>query len=459
MYSRQACRNCSEEYPRRRQQSSGYELVTDAEHRRFHQLAHDHRGARSHGGTAVRDDRRVRLRDLDEVAIDAQSFRRDLREHRVRALAHLGAGGKHAHPAFGCGLRSDHRRHIALARAGESRSVQKRRQGDAFLHLAARVFLGEAPALGVIVAELESAIEERRHVNLFPHHLPHRQRFTLADKIAAAEFFRREAERFGDLVHLPLQREDALGGAEAAEGAVRREVRGHRLAADAHVGAEVRSGGVDGPPRQHHRRERGISAAIDEELDVHGQQLAVTRDRSAMPRARRMPLSGCGHVFRAVVNDLHGLARLERQQRRMPGDHRRIFFLPSETAAGLGLNHLHLVHRQVEQGHQRSVDVERTLHRSPDRHALLRVIGGNHALRLDVELLLRAGFVLAFHDKVGAAPRALHVAALYQVSLENVVFTPDHLLLGERVIDGEHRRQGLDFEFNSTPRFFEQIRI
>ena len=60
--------------------------------------------------------------------------------------------------------------------------------------------------------------------------------------------------------------------------------------------------------------------------------------RGAMARARRMALGGGDHVLGAVVDHFHGLAGFPREQRGVSGDHRRIFFLAAEAAAGFGLH-------------------------------------------------------------------------------------------------------------------------
>ena len=98
-----------------------------------------------------------------------------------------------------------------------------------------RVRGGEPRALLVVVGELERAREDRVHVDLVAHHLPDRARLPGLDEVAAAQLVGREADRRRDAVHVPLEREDALRRAEAAEGAVRRNVGRHRAAADADV--------------------------------------------------------------------------------------------------------------------------------------------------------------------------------------------------------------------------------
>ena len=168
---------------------------------------------------------------------------------------------------------------------------------------------------------------------------------------------------------------------------------------------------VDRAPRQHHRRQRAVGAPVDDEVDVHRDQAPVGVDRRPVPRPRRMPFGRRDHVFRAVVDELHGSTRLPREQRRMPGDHGRILLLAAEPATGLHLHDADLLGRQAEERRERVVDVVRALHGSPDRHAALRAGDRQHPVRLDVQLLLRAGHVLALDDDGRRAERLVHVAA------------------------------------------------
>ena len=55
----------------------------------------------------------------------------DLREHRVRALADLGAGGEHADVAVGRRLDADDRGQVLFAGAGESGAVHEAGEADA----------------------------------------------------------------------------------------------------------------------------------------------------------------------------------------------------------------------------------------------------------------------------------------------------------------------------------------
>ena len=149
---------------------------------------------------------------------------------------------------------------------------------------------------------------------------------------------------------MPLEREQALRRAEAAKRAVRRRVGRHRAAAQPHVRAEVRPGGVNGAARQHDRRQRAVRAAVDHEVDVHREQPSVARRppcgaASATDGAWSSP--PCPRRGRRSI--FTGPSRLPRQQRRVAGDDRRVFLLAAEAAAGLHLHDADLVCRQVEQ--------------------------------------------------------------------------------------------------------------
>ena len=117
----------------------------------------------------------------------------------------------------------------------------------------------------------------------------------------------------------------------------------------AHVRASIRPRRVNRAARKHHRRERFVRAAVDREIDVHRQKFSVARHRRAMPRARRMPLRRRHHIFGAVVNNFHGLARISTPAAPRGRDHRRIFFLAAKSSAGFGLHHANFFLRQAEQ--------------------------------------------------------------------------------------------------------------
>ena len=94
-----------------------------------------------------------------------------------------------------------------------------------------------------------------------------------------------------------------------------------------------------------------------------------------------MALGGGDHVFGAVVNHFYRLAGFPGQQRGVAGDHRRIFFLAAEAAAGFRLDDADFVGGQIEKRNQRLVNVIRALQRAPDGDAFVRDSrDGDHAL-------------------------------------------------------------------------------
>ena len=94
-------------------------------------------------------------------------------------------------------------------------------------------------------------------------------------RIHPAQFDRVHAERLGDALHVHFDGELGLRRAEAAERAVGRSVGEHCAAADVDVVAAVGTGGVDAAAREHHRAQRDVSAAVEDDLDVHRHQAAV----------------------------------------------------------------------------------------------------------------------------------------------------------------------------------------
>ncbi len=172
-----------------------------------------------------------------------------------------------------------------------------------------------------------------------------------------------------------------------------------------------------------------------------------------------MALGGGHHVFGAVVNDLHWLARLPRQKRGMTGDHRRVLFLATESTAGSHLDHSDLVLRQPEELHQGLVDVVGTLHGAPDGHALFGACHRHHSLALNVELLLGAGSIFAFDDGVRMRPDGIDVPFFHLDGLQDIVLAPDHFFSPQRVFESENRRQRLDVDPNGTPSFLQQVLV
>ena len=183
----------------------------------------------------------------------------------------------------------------------------KEAKPNAALDRGAGIFPREALALGVVVAFPERAIEQGVEIYFLVDQLSGRRRLSLAHKISPPKFVRRQVHGACYLIEVAFHRENTLRRAETAKRAVRRSVGRHGLRMDAHVGTDVGPRRVNRAAREHHGRKRRVSAAINHEIDVHRHQLAVARDAGAVPRARWMALGGRHHVFRAVVNNFHGL--------------------------------------------------------------------------------------------------------------------------------------------------------
>jgi hypothetical protein len=166
-------------------------------------------------------------------------------------------------------------------------------------------------------------------------------------------------------------------------------------------------------------------------------------------------LGGRHHVLLAVVDHLHRPARLAREERRVRRQHRRVFFFSAEAAAGLELDHARLLGADAEERHERLLHVIRALHRAPDGDPALGGVGDD-PVGLDVELLLRPGLVSALDDHVGPGQRGLDVALDDGEGLEDIVGAPDHLAGGERLLDGEDRRQRLDVDLDGVAGALEE---
>ncbi len=163
----------------------------------------------------------------------------------------------------------------------------------------------------------------------------------LAVGVAAADLERRHAQRLGDAVEVGLGGELDLRRAEAAERAVGRRVGHGRARPDPDVRAAVRAAGVDAAARQHHRRERAVRAAVEDELDVLGDERAVARDAGPVAdrppggasSSRRCPRGGrrssapagrpCGRGARRGGRSSTGTPPCRRTRRRSPPGPRR----------------------------------------------------------------------------------------------------------------------------------------
>ena len=246
---------------------------------------------------------------------------------------------------------------------------------------------------------------------------------------ARPELRRRDAERLGDPVDVHLRGELRLGRPEAAEGAGGRRVGLHRSGADPHVRAGVRAGRVERPAREHHRREGRVGAAVERDVDVLRDQPPVTGDAGAMGDHRRMALGGDRDVLVTIVDQADRAADRQGEHGGVDGEPRRELLLAAEGAAGVLLDDHAVLGVEAERPLHGGVHVVRALERAMDRHAAVRPGHGDHALRLDVELLLVADPVGSLDDQVRLGEPRLEV-------------TPGDVVLGEDVVGREQVRDG-----------------
>ena len=219
--------------------------------------------------------------------------------------------------------------------------------------------------------------------------------------------------------------------------------------------AAVRSGGVDHPARQHHRAERAVGPGVHDHVDVHRREPSVAGDAGTQPDDRRVALGRGQQILDPVVDHLHRRAGLQRQDRRVARQQRRILFLPAEAAPGLGLHDPHLLGRQPQRNGQRAMHVIGTLQRPVDRHTRPprppverpEPRHRDHPVGLDVELFLMPGAILAVDHHGRVRPAARQVALVDGDVLET--HRREHRVVDRRlggVLDG-HRadRRGESF--------------
>ena len=381
----------------------------------------------------------VGLGDEDFFVGEGEGVGGYLAEDGVGALAELGGGDEEAGSPFGGDVDGDFGGQAALAGAGEACSVEEGGEAYAAFDGAGGVFFFELGALGVVIGLFEGSGEERLHVYGVGEELACGRAVAGGEEVAAAELFWGEAYNFGDLVHVALEGEDALRGAEAAEGSVGRDVGGHRFGADGEVRPVVGAGGVDRSAGEDDGGEGCVGPAVDGEVDLAGEEFAVFADGGAVAGAGGVALGGCGHVLGAVVADFYGVAGLHGEQGGVAADDGGEVFFAAEGSAGFGLDDAAFFGWKVEHEGEGVDEVEGALHGAADRDSGFGIVFGYDSVIFDVELLLCSGAVLAFDDEVGLLPDLVGdglPVLLHQVGFEGVVFAPDDLFLLLGFFDG-----------------------
>ena len=257
--------------------------------------------------------------------------------------------------AVGGQLERRHRGEVDLARSGEPRAVPGERQpdpaGQPFAARSAAANPGTIPAparapTGRVVARAE-ALELARLGRPLEHllagdapaqDLAGRRRVADAVDVAAPDLERADPERLGDAVEVGLGGELGLWRAEPAERAV-----GRRVGAAAR--ARIRTFGQRyGPPAWIAPRDRttGVSVQYAPPSITTSMSWAMSRPSRVTPGPvaddRRVALGRRREVLVAVVDHPDRSPGLARQQRRVQRDHRRVFLLAAEPAAGLRLD-------------------------------------------------------------------------------------------------------------------------
>src|SRR5271156_4807326 len=97
-------------------------------------------------------------------------------------------------------------------------------EADSTFDRGIRIRLAVAFAPSVVIASFEGAGEQVLQIDLVFDDLPGRSLLASLKKVAAAEFFRAEADCPSDLVHVAFERKQALRSAKAAKGPVWRDI-------------------------------------------------------------------------------------------------------------------------------------------------------------------------------------------------------------------------------------------
>ena len=342
------------------------ELVASA----LDEASDDHGGAGGYGGAAVGNDGGVGRGHGDVVVGEVEGFGGDLGQDGVGSLTEFGAGDEDADVVFRGDVDPGEGVEVAFAGAGEACAVEEAGDADAAFDGAEGIFAGELGAFDVVVGFVEGAGEEVVEDDGLAHDLAGGGGVAVVKEVSTAEFVWCDADGRGDLVHVALDGEDGLGRAESAKCSGGDGVGGPGAGADADVGAEVGTGGVEGGAGEHGGGQGGVCAGVGGDFDVHGEELAVLVDSGAMAGAGGMALGGGGEVFHAVVDDFDGPAGLEGKQAGVCGEDGGVILFAAECAAGFRLDDAHFLSRQGEDGSEGAVDVEGTLERAPDGEAV-----------------------------------------------------------------------------------------
>ena len=231
--------------------------------------------------------------------------------------------------------------------------------------------------------------------------MPSRRHVPVSIEVDAAHVQGVEAQLAGDPVQVSLGGELDLRRAEAPERAVGRRIGGHHEGLAPHILAAIGADRMNDPAAVYDRRQRIVGPAVKEHVAVEGEQpTGANLDGGSIPQTAGVPLRRGPKILVATVNQLDGFPGFEREERGVNGHQRGVLLLAAEAAARDRLHHVEPLMPQHPR--ERLDDIEGALHRAEEgqaRRALcVDSVGGDHALRLDVELLLKAHAVGALDD-------------------------------------------------------------
>jgi hypothetical protein len=236
-------------------------------------------------------------------------------------------------------------------------------------------------------------------------------------------------------IHHPLGGKHALRPAEAAKRGVGAGVGLQRPGMDQRIGIEIAGIGVKHRPVDHAEREvRRIPATG---VKQHfGRADASVRVMSERPvGAEVMPLAGHDHVVVAVEAQLAGMARHAGRKGRKGRPVVRLALLAAKPAAHAPHFHGHRRIRHRQHARDDVLGFARMLRRGVDEN--VAVLAGNRKRHLpfQIEMLLPADFHLAAQLGLRGGKTG------FRRPLAELIVRQDRLVSGQRVVDGQHRRQ------------------
>src|SRR5262245_17218388 len=96
---------------------------------------------------------------------------------------------------------------------------------------------------------------------------------------------------------MALLSKDTLRRSESPKGAMRGNIGSNSATTNTNVRTVVRSGRMDCPAGQYHRRESAVRATVNHKINLLRQQFSFTAHCRLVPGARRVPLRRSDHVF------------------------------------------------------------------------------------------------------------------------------------------------------------------